>query len=45
MGVLLAFLFLGNMVAALVLVPALSAWLLPGARAAEGLARADGASA
>jgi len=45
MGVLLTFTFLGNMVAALVLVPALSAFLLGGARDAARIAGADGARA
>jgi predicted RND superfamily exporter protein len=39
MGILLTFMFLGNMAAALVLVPALSCFLLGDARAEVGLAR------
>jgi hypothetical protein len=32
MGLLLAFMFLWNMLGAVLLIPALSHWLLPGAR-------------
>jgi predicted RND superfamily exporter protein len=41
MGILLAFMFLWNMVGAVVLIPALSRWLLPGV----GPARVGGAAA
>ena len=45
MGILLAFMFLWNMVGAVVLIPALSHFLLPGPRpAAEGSARAAAAA-